>query len=114
LTKALAIPISKRKSAPTFTAKDNFRPRKGLVANPLCGFASGNPAGVTYGNTEELQRKARFFARKLFCDFAAKNAPKPNDENTKQRLLPAAYAKRFFRTLRHGVKFASGMLTRSV
>jgi hypothetical protein len=29
-------------------------PHKGLVANPLCGFAYGNPAGVTVGNNEEL------------------------------------------------------------
>jgi hypothetical protein len=49
----------------------SFSPRKGLVANPLCGFAYGNPAVVTYGNTEELQRKARFPAR------SAGNAPIP-------------------------------------
>jgi hypothetical protein len=37
-------------------------PRKGLVANPQSGFAYGNLAGVTVGNNEELERKARFFA----------------------------------------------------
>jgi hypothetical protein len=47
----------------TTPALPELLPRKGLVANPLCGFAYGNPAGVTYGNNEELERKARFFAK---------------------------------------------------
>jgi hypothetical protein len=45
----------------------------------------GNPAGVTYGNNEELERKARFFAKQKM---------RPYDKNTKQTPLPAAYAKR--------------------
>jgi hypothetical protein len=58
-------------------------PRKGLTASPLCGFASGNPAGVTYGNNEELERKARFFAKQKM---------RPNDEKAKQTPPTVAYA----------------------
>jgi hypothetical protein len=64
-------------------------PHKGLDANPLCGFAYGNPAGVTVGNNEELERKARFFAKQKM---------RPYDKNTKQTPLAGAYAKRFFQT----------------
>jgi hypothetical protein len=52
----------------------HFSLHKGLVANPLCGFTYGNPAGVTVGNNEELQRKARFCAAK--CAQNQKSAAK--------------------------------------
>jgi hypothetical protein len=48
----------------------------------------GNPVSVTVGNDEELERKARFFAKQKM---------RPYDENTKQTPPPGAYAKRHFR-----------------
>jgi hypothetical protein len=78
-------------------------PRKVLVANLLCRFAYGNPAvppKAVRGIGAEIP---------VFCE--AKNAPKK--QISKQTPLPAAYAKRYLQTLRHGVKSASGMPARS-
>jgi hypothetical protein len=151
-------------------------PRKGLVANPLCGFAYGNPAGAPQAG------RGIGAESPVFCGFTAKNVPKflkrqtkhslkprmpsalvlPKAEAVKSRLrganaerarnplagassrvckahfskpkaqskallgyagaerietrwraLPAAYAKRIFQNLRHGVKPYWGMLPRS-
>jgi hypothetical protein len=63
----------------------------------------GNPAGVTYGNNEELERKAR--------PRLAGMRPKTKYQSKHQ--LPAAYANRYSQTLRQRLKSALGMLARS-
>jgi hypothetical protein len=65
-------------------AKPDVMPRKGLVANPLCGFAYGNPVAFS----RNWSGKPGFLQSK-------KCAQKPKYQSKERP--PAAYAKRRFR-----------------
>jgi hypothetical protein len=58
------------------------------------GIAAEIPQALPIGNDEELERKARPRVAGM----------RPKSKNTKQTPPPAAYAKRLFQPIRHGVK----------
>jgi hypothetical protein len=51
----------------------------------------GNPAGVTYGNNEELERKAWFFAKQKMRPYGEKH--KANTAASRVCQAPFAYLK---------------------